>query len=205
MSKLRKIVVILCILVLISLIFILNMINQNNVKDEETHATVRKVVQTYINEYKYYENNRVGTFPSILEKLNLETEENLNKLLEDNLNNDEDFKTNVKYEDFKEVMLKMVTEEYFNKNFSNYLNIDGYVGVNNGAGGIIAIEFEDIEFVSYDANSNTYLYNVKIKDLEEYYIYSEEEDSGLTLEDCYFYCEIYMKNVNNNMVIDNIL
>ena len=108
-------------------------------------------------------------------------------------------------EAFKEAMLKMVSEEYFNQNFSNYINMDGYVCVNNGTGGIIAIELEDIEFVSYDANSHTYLYNAKIKDLEVYNKYSEEEDSDVTLEECYFYCEIYMKNVNDNMVIDNIL
>lgn len=171
--------------------------------DEEINNSVRKLLATYISEYIFFENSNIGTFPDILRKLNLETENNLKTLLEDNIYTSGNFKTNVKYEDFKYEMLQMMTEKYFNENFSNYTNIDGYVSVNNGAGSYIATELDDIECIFYDDNTNTYIYNAKIKDMEVYDHYLTE-DSQITLEECYFYYEVTLKEVNNNIVIDDI-
>lgn len=182
-------------------------LNKSNEKveiDVEINDSVRKLLSTYIKEYEYFENNKVGTFPDILRKLNLETEENLKKLVEDNFHADGNFKTNVKYEEFKNAMLKMITEKYFNEKFSNYTNIDGYVSVNNGAGEYFALELEDLECIFYDDNTNTYIYNVKVKDMEVYDHY-QTDSSFITLEECYMYFEITLKKVNDHIVIDDII
>lgn len=179
--------------------------NKENIEiNEEINDSVKQLLEIYIKEYEYFENNNIGTFPDILIKLDLETEDNLKKLLENNFNTNGNFRTNVKYEDFKDKMLQMITEDYFNEKFSNYTNIDGYVSVNNGAGGYIPLELEDIECIFYDNNTNTYIYNAKVKDMEMYEHYRTEQ-SKITLEECYLYYEITLKKVDNNIVIDDMI
>ena len=45
-----------------------------------------------------------------------------------------------------------VTENYFEKNFSHYTNMDGYVGFCSTAGGIIATEVEKVTLNKIEEN-----------------------------------------------------
>lgn len=78
--------------------------------------------------------------PYILVELGLETEENIKSLTSGINNNTTYIKSNTKYEEFKEKLLQYVTENYFVEKFSQYKNIDGYVGFCNCTGGTIPVE-----------------------------------------------------------------
>ena len=105
--------------------------NSTEVTDEKIKKEAFDISKKYIENYYRYENNNVGTFPSILVDLELDTEENISKLQDNNMYTIGNYKSNVRYEDFKASMLYMVTESYFNEYYSYYTNEDGYVTVNN--------------------------------------------------------------------------
>ena len=64
-----------------------------------------------------YQVSNIGAMPYILDELNLETRDNIDKIINDSgiKNTDEYVKTNIKYEDFKQEMLKYVTEKNLEK------------------------------------------------------------------------------------------
>lgn len=181
-----------------SIVYVNKVHDQMAVKIVEEEA--RNLLTEYIKEYIMFKNNNVGTYPELLIKLGLETEENVNKLLEDNRFVEGEFKTNVKYNDFKSAMLNLVSEEYFENHFSFYIEYDGYVCVNNGAGEYVPFEFVDLKCLSYDDETKTYVYDVKIKDLEMYEHKLDGED--ISDDEIFANITVILKRINNKLVID---
>jgi len=163
-----------------------------------------KMAKKTLNEYikiSDYENSNIGPMPYILVELGLETEENIN-LLTSGVNDTTTYiKTTTKYEDFKEKLLQYVTENYFLEKFSQYKNIDGYVGFCNCASGTIPIEVEKITLKS--VNEKQYTFNVVFKDMEVYEHYLNPQDGeNISKDDYLFNVEMCFKSVNNKLVID---
>lgn len=99
----------------------------------------------------------LGAMPYILDELGLETRDNVDKLLV-NFTGDRNtyIKSNTKYIDFKSEMLKYVTEELFNKEYSNYKNIDDYVGIQDVGVGIPTNDISSLELISKNGNEYTF-------------------------------------------------
>ena len=81
--------------------------------------------------------------------------------------------------------------------YSNYENNNGYVVVDTGAGGYAPLEFDDLVCVGYDDDNLTYMYDVRIKDIE---IFDSEPES----EDAFFNVEVTLVRNGDLLVIDNI-
>ena len=165
---------------------------------------VEKMAKKTLNEYikiSDYENSNIGPMPYILVELGLETEENINVLTSEVNDTTTYIKSTTKYEDFKEKLLQYVTENYFLEKFSQYKNIDGYVGVCNCASGTIPIEVERITLKS--VNEKQYTFNVIFKDMKVYEHYLNLEDGeNISKDDYLFDVEMCFKSVNNKLVID---
>lgn len=176
--------------------------NSTEVTDEKIKKEAFDISKKYIENYYRYENNNVGTFPSILVDLELDTEENISKLQDNNMYTIGNYKSNVRYEDFKASMLYMVTESYFNDYYSYYTNEDGYVTVNNGAGSYIPLEVMSLESITYDSIFKTYDCEIKIKDVELF----EHAENGeqISEDEIYFLAEVSLKYVNGVLVIDSL-
>lgn len=164
-----------------------------------TEDEAKALLTKYIGKYSRFENNNVGVFPELLILLGLETEDNINLLMNSSNAIYSKITTNVKYDDFKREMLKMMTEDYFNEVFSNYENDNGYVVVDNGAGGYAPLEFSDLKCISYDDDTLTYVYDVKVKDVEVYDSLVDGES-----EDAFFDVTVTLVRVDDLLVIDNI-
>lgn len=176
----------------------------NQAVADKRQKEAETVITKYVEEYVFYEDNNVGTFGQILSDLGIVTEDYINNLYEDNISTpaDQVVKTEAKYEDFKAKMLEMVTQNYFNEYFSNYQNIGGYVGIDMGAGEYVPYAFISIDqCLSYDDNTNLYIYEVTLCDGESYLQYENEE---IDLEDCLFQIEVVLREVNGKMVIDDM-
>ena len=181
-----------------------NEVEENTLSDEKDEKLAKGILDKYVELELYkFEDSSIGPFPHILINLGLESSENIDALYNSGEHNDpsEYIKSDVKYEDFKEEMLKYVSEEYFLNNYSHYKNMNGYVGFCLVAAGLPPIEIEDVEFVS--KNENKYVFSVTIKDVEVY----EHYLAGETYEDIEYLHEqtISFEKVNNNLVIDEFL
>lgn len=177
-----------------------NIVENNNIlQDENAEKMAKKILNEYT-KLSNYENSNIGPMPYILVELGLETEENINLLTLEINDTTKYIKSNTKYEDFKERLLQYVTENYFVENFSQYKNIDGYVGFCNSAGGTIPVEVERITLSS--VNGTVYTFNVVFKDMEVYDHYLNPEDGESITEDDYlFNTDICFEYVNNKLVI----
>lgn len=177
-----------------------NIINNNILQNEEAEKMAKKILNEYT-KLSDYEDSNVGPMPYILVELGLETEENIN-LLTSGINDATTYiKSNTKYEDFKEKLLQYVTEKYFLEKFSQYKNIDGFVGFCNSATGRTPIEVEKITLTS--VNGTLYKFNVIFKDIEVYEHYlNPEEGENITEDDYLFNIEVCFEYVNNRFVID---
>lgn len=202
----RRLTLFLLIIVLI-IIFIIGIYiykiadasNNNTLQKENAEEMAKKILDEYIN-LSNYENSDVGPKPYILVELGLETEENIN-LLTSGINDTTTYiKSNTKYEEFKEKLLHYVTEEYFLEKFSQYKNIDGYVGFCNCAIGIIPAEVNAITLTSVE--KNLYTFNATLKDIEVYEHYLNPEDGeNITENDYLFNIEVCFEYANNKLVI----
>lgn len=171
--------------------------NENIIlEDSEAKNKAKNILNKYI-KLSNYENNNIGPMPYILAELGLETRENLDLLCDKAGNTTEYIKSNTEYEDFKNELLKYVTEEYFLENFSQYKNIDGYIGFGNYAAGAILLEVEDVKLVS--KNLDEYKFEVVFKDVEMYEHYLDGEE--ITENDYLVKHTIIFKNTNNKFVI----
>ena len=146
-----------------------------------------------------YQAKEVGAMPYLLAELGLDTKENLDKIIEDDENKSEYIKTNTKYTDFKNEMLKYVTEKLFDKEYSHYIDMDGYVGIQDVAYSWIPITVLKVELTS--KNENEYTFNATIRDDEmfEHYINRFE---NIEESDCYFEIAVNCKYVNGYLVVD---
>lgn len=148
----------------------------------------RIIMDTY-NKYKEvedYQNSSIGPMPYILAKLSLATEKQIDKEIDDAKVQDAStyIKSSVKYEDFKEKMLEMMTEEYFEAYYSDYKDMDGFVGYCNCAGGTIPTTILGVLGGGTDDNEKTFTFNLLERDDE---VYSHFEDGEIEDEaECYF-------------------
>lgn len=175
-----------------------NAVANNTLDDEDIEEKARELIEKYL-KLSSYENSNIGPMPYLLAELGLETKDNLDLLCEGIDNSSEYIKSNVNYQEFKSALLEYVTEDYFINHFSQYKNIDGYVGFCNCAAGIILLEVEDIELSS--ENKNEYIFDVTFKDVELYEHYLNGEEIS---EDEYLFNEkITLEYINNKLVISD--
>ncbi len=165
---------------------------------EELEEKAKDILSKYIS-LSYYEADNLGAMPYILVELELINDEELNEQLifgEEYVK--KHIKTTVKYDDFKNAMLNYITEEYFNKYFCLYKNIDGYVGVNNTAAGLGASEVEEMELVKID--NEKYEFEAKLKDVETYEHFVSG-DTYVKEGDWTFYKDVTFTYENGKFVI----
>ncbi len=149
-----------------------------------------------------FEDGDIKGMPVILEKLGFTTRDEIQKIFDSSEPVNDYYKTNVKYDVFKEMMLDMMTEEYFNNHFSGYINMDGYVGVVIYGIGMEPIGFDSIETIECIEN-NKYKCKAKMKDIALFdYGYKEEE---LSDDELYFYWDVELEKVNNKLLISNFV
>lgn len=158
-------------------------------------ATYKK----YLN-LEIYQDSDVGPMPYILEVLGLEKSEDIEKLLKEKGHDNHTYiKSKTKYQDFKNEMLKFMTEEIFNKKYSNYKNIDGYVAFCDVAIGVPPTSIENIKLIS--KSDNIYVFKITLKDEElyEHYLNGEEiKEQEYLIE-----IEEYFEYVNGYMVVSS--
>ena len=145
-----------------------------------------------------YEKSSIGPMPYLLNELELATKEELDALCENVSSASEYVKSNVKYESFKFALLQYVTEEYFVKYFSQYRNIDGYVGFCNCAGSGMWSEVEKAELIS--RVGNTFNFKLTMKDLE-LYDHFLNGDEFVKEDDCYYKIDVSLEYVNERLVV----
>ena len=177
-----------------------NMSNINNkdnvIQDEDATKMAKKTLDKYIKLHNY-ENNNIGPIPYILVELGLETEEEIDLLCKDTTDPTVYIKSNTKYEDFRETLLQYVTEDYFKENFSQYKNIDGYVGFCNCATSTTVLEVQNMTLTSKDEKN--YIFDVTFKDVEMYEHYLNGEE--ISEDDYLFNTKISFEYIDNNLVI----
>ena len=176
-----------------------NIITDINTK---TNPKIEDVAKNTMNEYlekiANYEKSSIGPMPYLLNELELATKEELDALCENVSSASEYVKSNVKYESFKFALLQYVTEEYFVKYFSQYRNIDGYVGFCNCAGSGMWSEVEKAELIS--RVGNTFNFKLTMKDLE-LYDHFLNGDEFVKEDDCYYKIDVSLEYVNERLVV----
>ena len=172
------------------------MVNEENKQNENLENLAKNKISKYL-KLSVYERNNIGPMPNILSELELESIKNLEKLCENSNNPSEYIKSNVKYDVFKEALLEYVTEEYFDTYYSQYKNMDGYVGFCNCAGSFIEVEVEDIKLVS--KAEEECVFDVTFKDVELYTHYLNGEN--ISKDEYLFNDNIKMKIINKELFI----
>ena len=160
--------------------------------EKQAEEKALSTLQEYIDNKIYvYENSNIGPMPELLYVLKLESYENITELCTNNYDPSTYIRSNTKYSDFKSALLEYVTEDYFNKNFSQYTNINDNVGFCNCAGGFIPINIKEINFKSRD--NDTYKFEVILIDME---LYQNSETDYLITQNATF------KLIDGKLLID---
>lgn len=137
--------------------------------DEEITKLAKSTYEKYI-KLDIFQDSTIGPMPYILEVLELETREQLEELIESGTKDTATYiKSHTKYEDFKNEMLKYMTEELFDNKFSQYKNVNGYVAFCNVAPSSI----ENVKLISRD--DPIYQFEITLKDDEVYEHYLNGE------------------------------
>lgn len=175
--------------------------NLKILSEKQSETLAQKTLEEYLsNNLTAYENSNIGPMPNILVILGLETEENINNLCTNNYDSSSYIRSNTKYHDFKSALLEYISEEYFNKNFSQYTNINDNVAFCNCAGGVIPLEFYKINFKSQE--NNIYTFNVILKDLEIYnHAMNPNEAEYYTESDYLIKKEILFKQISDDKLV----
>lgn len=151
-----------------------------------------------------FQNSRIGPMDGILVELGLSTREELDKIIEasglNHLDTSSYIKSNVKYDLFKEKMLQYMTEELFNEKYSQYKNIDGYVGFCDCAGGIEPVEYCSAILPS-EISKGKFVFQVLMKDVV-YYDHYMDGDEFIKENDCYCIRFVNTKYENGKIKID---
>lgn len=165
---------------------------------EELEEKAKEIFSGYL-PLADYEVDNIGAMPYILVKLELIDDDELDEILNTVDITSKDFaKTTVKYDDFKNAMLEYITEDYFNKYFFQYKNMDGYVGVQRVGVGTSLSEVEDAELVSIE--NEEYHFKMILKDVQTYELYLSG-DTYIKENDWLFYDEVTFKYENDKFVI----
>ena len=145
----------------------------NDFSDEEITKLAKRTYEKYI-KLDIFQDSTIGPMPYILEVLELEKREQLEELIEAGPKDTTTYiKSHTKYEDFKNEMLKYMTEELFNNKFSQYKNVDGYVAFCNVAGGFAPSSIENVKLILRD--DPIYQFEITLKDDEVYEHYLNGE------------------------------
>lgn len=198
----KKIIIVLVIILIVAIISAIVLFKVNTKKelsDEEILRLAKVSIEKY-EQLEVYQASNIGAMPYILDELNLDTRENIDKILnkDGNYNIDAYVKTNTKYEDFKQEMLKYVTQKVFTEKYNNYINMDGYVGIQAVGAGFAPTSVQKIELIS--KNRNEYKFKVTIRDEEVFDHYLNGED--ITGIDYLFEYTVTCKYNNGYMQID---
>lgn len=173
-------------------------IGVTNSEKMELEEKAKELMSKYVS-LSYYEADTLGAMPYILVELELIDSEDLDKILQDASVATRDYiKTTVKYNDFKSAMLEYISEEYFNKYFKLYKNMDGFVGIQNTAAGFGAAEVESAELLNIE--NDEYHFKIVFKDVQTYELYASGY-SYVKENDWLFYDEVTLKYENNKLVI----
>ena len=167
--------------------------------EEDALSKAKTVLEKYV-KLSDYETPDVGPMPYLLAELGLDTKDNLDAQCLKNPGSDAYIKSNVKYDDFKKAMLNYVSEEYFNNNFSGYINVDGNVGYKYIAMGLIPTSVSDVEL--FGNKNNEYIFNVTFRDDEMYDHYINKIDST-TEEECYYERKVTLVLENDKLVVSD--
>lgn len=167
--------------------------------EEDALSKAKTVLEKYV-KLSDYETPDVGPMPYLLAELGLDTKDNLDAQCLKNPGSDAYIKSNVKYDDFKKAMLNYVSEEYFNNNFSGYINVDGNVGYKYIAMGLIPTSISDVEL--FGNKDNEYIFNVTFRDDEMYDHYINKIDST-TEEECYYERKVTLVLENDKLVVSD--
>lgn len=167
--------------------------------EEDAISKAKTVLEKYV-KLSDYETPDVGPMPYLLAELGLDTKDNLDAQCLKNPGSDAYIKSNVKYDDFKKAMLNYVSEEYFNNNFSGYINVDGNVGYKYIAMGLIPTSVSDVEL--FGNKDNEYIFNVTFRDDEMYDHYINKIDST-TEEECYYERKVTLVLENDKLVVSD--
>ena len=167
--------------------------------EEDALSKAKTVLEKYV-KLSDYETPDVGPMPYLLAELGLDTKDNLDAQCLKNPGSDAYIKSNVKYDDFKKAMLNYVSEEYFNNNFSGYINVDGNVGYKYIAMGLIPTSVSDVEL--FGNKDNEYIFNVTFRDDEMYDHYINKIDST-TEEECYYERKVTLVLENDKLVVSD--
>ena len=167
--------------------------------EEDALSKAKTVLEKYV-KLSDYETPNVGPMPYLLAELGLDTKDNLDAQCLKNPGSDAYIKSNVKYDDFKKAMLNYVSEEYFNNNFSGYINVDGNVGYKYIAMGLIPTSVSDVEL--FGNKDNEYIFNVTFRDDEMYDHYINKIDST-TEEECYYERKVTLVLENDKLVVSD--
>ena len=181
--------------------------NNKNDADELDEDEAKKLAGSSIKKYcnvAGFEDSDIKGMPVILEKLGFISRDEISDGIDTSKGTPYGryYKTSVKYEAFKEKMLEMMTEEYFENNFSGYIDIEGYVGVVLEGIGMEPVDFESVESIEYIGN-NKYICKAKMKDVALFdYGYTEDE---LSDEELYFSWSVELEKVNDKLLISDFV
>ena len=173
----------------------------NNLSKEDAEKNAKDVLDKYM-DLQHFENGGIGPAPQIFAELGLMSEKEILTLEQNLLGTDPSIyiKSNVEYKKFKDSLLNYVTEDYFERNFSHYTNMDGYVGFCSTAGGIIATEVEKVTLNKIEENK--YIFDVILKDIQMYEHYlNPEEGESLTEEDYLFNINITFEYIDGKLLV----
>ncbi len=171
-------------------------INSNNSNDnlENTSNISAKCKTAFENYYDLQSELYSGGSLYVLKKLNLVSEIPSSEQYETTTYDSTDFyKTDIKYSDFKNAMLKYMTDELYNKKFEDNFakNVNGYLQITAMGGTATYINIHKFE-LSSDSN-NSYVFNL---------VGEKSYDDGAPKTDINM--KVTFEKQNENYVVSNI-
>lgn len=148
-----------------------------------------------------YQEESIGAMPYLLAELNLATKDELDSLVSAAGDSMEFVQTNVKYEDFKAEMLKYISEDFFNRAYSPiYVNMEGYVGIQNVAASFSPFTITDAELLSTENGKYTIKFAERDDEVYEHY----QNGENIQEADFSFERTAVLEYSGNNLVVDEV-
>lgn len=168
--------------------------------DAQVEALAKIKIQMYIDLEDYSAELDKGAPDGILYLLELTENVDYQTMTKEEIDGKTYYKTEVKYDDFKNEMLKYITKEKFEEEYDNYKNIDGYVGCIFGGYGLGSVTLHDMTLVSKD--NETYKFNFTVRDEEMYeHVVILGDAVNLTEEDCFFKAYANCKIIDDELIV----
>ena len=168
--------------------------------DAQIEALAKIKIQKYIDLEDYSAELDMGAPEGILYLLELTENVDYQTMPQEEIDGETYYKTEVKYDDFKNEMLKYITKEKFEKEYYNYKNINGYVGCIFGGYGIGIVTLHDMTLVSKE--NEIYKFNFTVRDEEMYeHVVILSDAENLTEEDCFFKAYANCKIIDDELIV----